>query len=291
MPTVVAVRFKEASKLYHFLPGPLALHRLDKVVVETANGLSLGRVVTEPRDKDTAELHTPLRRILRKANADDLRREVQARERASQALATCRRRARESGLAMRPVDADATIDGAKITITFTAEDRVDFRQLARGLAGELRCRVELRQVGARDEAKALDGIGPCGQRLCCSRWLTEFQPISIKMAKLQNLALNPGKLAGACGRLKCCLRYEIDNYAGAERELPQLGATVYTADGEGRVVGVNVLDRRVSVLFDDPTPRWFPAEEVFGHNGCQDGAGCAPGGCVSRPRRAPRADA
>ncbi len=283
MATVVAVRFRSAGKLYHFDPGNLRLRRLDRVVVETANGLGIGRVVTDPADKPTDDLAGPLRRVLRRANADDLERERQARERASAALEACRRQVKASGLAMRPVDAECSMDFSRVAITFTAEERVDFRQLVRDLSAELRCRVELRQVGARDEAKALDGIGPCGQRLCCSRWLTEFQPISIKMAKLQNLALNPGKLAGACGRLKCCLRYEVENYADAQRELPPIGAKVYTTEGEGRVVGQNLLERRVQILFDAPTPQWMPADEVFRHNGCQDGMceRCSGGSCAT----------
>jgi cell fate regulator YaaT (PSP1 superfamily) len=284
MPTVVAVRFKEASKMYHFSPGTLTLHRLDKVVVETAAGLSMGRVVMEPVDKDAAELPSPLRRVVRKANGDDLRREAEARVRASQVLERCRRKVREGALPLRPVEADATLDGTRVTITFTAEERVDTRALARALSAEMHCRIELRQVGARDEAKALDGIGPCGQRLCCARWLTEFKPVSIKMAKLQHLALNPGKLAGVCGRLKCCLRYEIENYEGGARPLPAVGSNVFTAVGEGRVVAIDAPQQRVSVLLDEPAPRWFPAEEVFSHNGCADGGACSNGECV-KPRR------
>jgi cell fate regulator YaaT (PSP1 superfamily) len=271
MPTVVGVRFKDAGKLYHFDVGGLALHRLDRVVVETVGGLGIGRVVTEPAEKPAGELPAPVRRVVRRANAADFEREQKARERAAGVLEACQRHVRRLGLAMRAVEAEPTLDGARVTISFTAEQRVDFRQLLRDLGAEVQCRIELRQIGARDEAKALDGIGPCGQRLCCSRWLTEFQPISIKMAKLQNLALNPGKLAGACGRLKCCLRYEVETYADAQRELPSLGSRVFTADGEGRVVGVNLLQRQVQVLFDDPTPKWLPSDEVFRHNGCQDG--------------------
>lgn len=270
MPTVVAVRFREAGKLYHFESGTLGLRRLDKVLVETANGPGLGRVITDPEERPAEELPT-LRRVLRKANTADLERERQAKDRGARALDACRRRVRALGLPMRPVEAESALDGSRVTIAFTAEERVDFRQLVRELAAELHSRVELRQVGARDEAKAIDGIGPCGQRLCCSRWLTEFQPISIKMAKLQNLALNPGKLAGACGRLKCCLRYEIENYEGAQRELPPLGAKVFSSAGEGRVVGLNILERKVQVLFDDPSPTWLSADDVFRHNGCQDG--------------------
>ena len=281
MATVVAVRFREAGKLYHFDPGSLSLRRLDRVVVETANGLGIGRVVTEPMDKSADDLAGPLRKVLRRANTDDLERERQAKERAQVALEACRRLVKASGLEMRPVDAETSMDLGRVTITFTAEERVDFRQLVRDLSAELHSRVELRQVGARDEAKVLDGIGPCGQRLCCSRWLTEFQPISIKMAKLQNLALNPGKLAGACGRLKCCLRYEVENYAEGQRELPSIGAKVFTTDGEGRVVGVNLLERKVQVLFDSPTPQWMLADEVFRHNGCQEGMceSCSSEGC------------
>ena len=290
MPTVVAVRFREAGKLYHFDSAGLALHRLDRVVVETGSGLGIGRVVTEPADKPAADLVAPVRRVLRRAGPDDLARERQSRQRAQTALESCRRHARSLELKLRPVDAEATMDGGRITISFTAEERVDFRQLLRQLSSELHCRVELRQVGARDEAKALDGIGPCGQRLCCSRWLTEFQPISIKMAKVQHLALNPGKLAGACGRLKCCLRYEIENYADAQRDLPALGAAVFTAEGEGRVVGLNLLGRRVQVLFDDPAPRWLAADDVFSHNGCQDGM-CETCRAPDAPADAPAAAA
>lgn len=271
MPTVVSVRFREAGKLYYFDPCDLHLRRLDKVVVETSVGQGLGRVVTEALEKSGADVPLPLRRVLRKASPADLERERRAEARAARALDACRARVRALRLPMRPVDAEAGFDGARVTITFTAEERVDFRQLVRELGAELRCRVELRQVGARDEAKALDGIGPCGQRLCCSRWLTEFQPITIKMAKLQGLALNPGKLAGACGRLKCCLRYEIENYDGAQRDLPGLGSRVFSRQGEGRVVGLNLLERKAQVLFDDPAPVWLDADEVFRHNGCQEG--------------------
>ena len=279
MPTVVAVRFRDAGKLYHFDPGELGLRRLDKVVVETASGLGIGRVVTEALDRSEQELTQPLRRVLRKANAEDLERERRAKEHADTLLEACRERARTLGLQLRPVDAESSMDRTRVTITYTAEQRIDYRQLVRGLASQFRCRVEMRPLGARDEAKSLGGYGPCGQQLCCTRWMTEFQPVSIKMAKLQHLALNPGKLAGVCGRLKCCLRYEIENYDGAERELPNLGATVYTAKGEGRVVGLNLLERKVQILMDDPTPVWFPADEVFSHNGCQGGGGCGTGGC------------
>ena len=279
MPMVVGIRFRQAGKLYHFMSGSLALQRLDKVVVETPSGLSLGRVVTQPHDRPTDALPSTVRRVVRKATEQDIQKERVARAVSERALETCRERVRAMRLRLRPVEADASMDGGRVTITFTADERVDFRALVRDLSAELRCRVDLRQVGARDEAKAIDGIGPCGQRLCCSRWLTEFQPISIKMAKLQNLALNPGKLAGSCGRLKCCLRYEIENYEGAQRELPPLGAKVFTVDGEARVVAVNVLERKVSLLFDDPTPRWFPADEVLRHNGCQEGIACGSGRC------------
>jgi cell fate regulator YaaT (PSP1 superfamily) len=280
MPTVVAVRFRDAGKLYHFDPGELGLHRLDKVVVETSSGLGIGRVVTEAVDKSEEELAQPVRRVLRKANAEDLERERRAKEHAEIVLEACRELARTMGIPLRPVSAESSMDRTRLTITYTSEKRIDYRQLVRGLASQFRCRVEMRALGARDEAKALGGYGPCGQQLCCTRWMTEFQPVSIKMAKLQHLALNPGKLAGVCGRLKCCLRYEIENYDGAERELPVLGSTVYTAQGEGRVVGLNLLERKVQILMDDPTPVWFPSDEVFSHNGCQGGGGCGTGGCA-----------
>lgn len=280
MPTVVGVRFREAGKLYHFDPGEFDLHRLDRVVVETAHGVDLGRVVTERIDKHEGDgLPAPLRRVLRKATPDDLDRERSNKDDARAALAAAKRRAQELRLDMRLIDAEYTFDRGKLSLFFTAEDRVDFRALARDLAEALRVRVDLRQVGARDEAKLIDGIGPCGERLCCSRWLTEFQPISIKMAKLQNLALNPGKLAGACGRLKCCLRYEVETYEQGQRDLPRVGATVYTRAGEGRVVATNVLARSVSVLLDGPVPQSFDVDEVFDHacGGGPGGEGCTCG--------------
>jgi cell fate regulator YaaT (PSP1 superfamily) len=287
MPVVVGVRFREAGKIYHFASGNMRLKRLDKVVVETAGGVAIGRVVTEPADRDASELAQPVRRVLRRATAEDLRREKEAKAFGEELVERCRRLARELSVPMKPVEADVALDKSRATISYTAEEKVDCRPVAQALAGAVRCRVEFRQIGARDEAKALDGFGPCGQRLCCARWLTEFQPVSIKMAKVQNLVLNPGKLAGVCGRLKCCLRYELDAYLEGERELPPLGATVFTVDGEGRVVARNLLEKKVAVLLDDPTPRWYDAAEVFGHNGCQAaaperGKGCA-GGCRTKP--------
>lgn len=281
MSTVVGIRFRDAGKLYHFDPGRLHLRRLDRVLVETAHGVDLGRVVTGRLEKDASDdLQTPLRRVVRKATDADLDVERRNRAEAETALAIAKRHAAKLGLEMRLVQAEYTFDRNRLTLFFTAEDRVDFRALARDLAEQLRVRVELRQIGARDEAKLIDGIGPCGERLCCSRWLTEFQPISIKMAKLQNLALNPGKLAGACGRLKCCLRYEVETYEQGQRDLPRVGATVYTRSGEGRVVSANLLMRTVDVLLDGPVPETFDADEVFDHacGGGPGGEGCTCGG-------------
>ncbi len=261
--------------MYQFDPVGLGLRRLDKVVVETANGPGVGRVVVEASDRADQDVTHPLRRVLRKATPEDLDREAQAQVRAAAVLERCRMWIRDTKLALRLVDADASLDGRRLTIYYASEQRVELRALVRELSAELRCRMEFRHVGPRDEAKLLDGYGPCGQRLCCSRWLTGFKPISIKMAKLQNLALNPGKLAGVCGRLKCCLRYELENYEEGQRDLPGLGVTVYTAQGEGRVVGLNLPERKVQILLED-VPTWFAADEVFSHNGCQDGGG---GGC------------
>lgn len=280
MPVLVGVRFRNAGKLYHFETGNLPLHRLDKVVVETAQGLGLGRVVTEPKEEDGKELPRPVRRVVRKATDRDLEQERACKERQEAALGAATRRVKALNLPMRLVEAESNLDGSRMTLTFTAESRVDFRQLVRDLSSTLQCRIDLRQVGARDEAKVLDGIGPCGERLCCSRWMTEFQPVSIKMAKLQGLALNPGKLAGVCGRLKCCLRYEVENYDPSK--LPVLGAKVYTTEGEGRVVALNLPEQKVSVLGDDPAPKWYPADEVFSHNGCSSGGGGGACSCKTK---------
>lgn len=278
VPTVVGVRFRNASKLYHFDPGDLDCRRLDSVVVETANGAEIGRVVTERLQKEPEEIIQPLRRVLRKATSADREQQDSNRSRADEALTLCRCRVSALGLAMRPVEANLAFDQPRVTILFTAEQRVDFRELVRDLAQRLHMRIELRQIGARDEAKVLDGIGPCGERLCCSRWLTEFRPISIKMAKLQGLALNPGKLAGVCGRLKCCLRYELENYGEGAKPLPRVGASVQTRDGDGRVVAISEGDRQVNVMMDNGT-QWFSADEVFGSSAC--GGGDCTGGCGS----------
>jgi cell fate regulator YaaT (PSP1 superfamily) len=279
MPTVVGVRLREAGKLYHFDPNGLGLRRLDPVVVETQGGMELGRCVTECLEKSEGEIVPPLRRVVRKATPQDLERQRQNRERAREVLEYCRRRVGELGLAIRVVDAELAFDGSRLTVHFTAEERVDFRALVRELGARYHVRVDMRQVGARDEAKLLDGVGPCGQRLCCARWLSEFRPVSIRMAKLQNLALNPGKLAGNCGRLKCCLRFELEAYEEGQKQLPPVGTRVATREGEGRVIATNPLQPAVQVLFDDG-PRWLPAYEVFRSNGCEGGpeGGCACGG-------------
>lgn len=278
MPTVVGVRLREAGKLYHFDPNGIGLQRLDRVVVETQGGVELGRVVTEYLEKRDDEIVPPLRRVVRKATPQDLERHQRNKDRAREALAFCRRRIGELGLPMRAVEAELAFDGSRLTIFYTSEDRVDFRSLVRELGARFHTRIEMRPLGARDEAKLLDGIGPCGQRLCCSRWLTEFRPVSIRMAKLQNLALNPGKLAGNCGRLKCCLRYELEAYEEGHKALPAVGARVFTREGEGRVVATNPLAQTVQVLLDDG-PKWLPAYEVFSSS-CGGGS-CGCGNCRS----------
>jgi len=210
----VGVRFKKAGKIYYFDPGFLTLKPGDAVVVETARGVEFGSVVTGP--VEVAAEPGELKPVLRKATEEDIRQALANKEKERQAFRICQEKILAHGLPMKLIGVDYTLDGSKIVFYFTAEGRVDFRQLVRDLASVFKTRIELRQVGVRDEAKMLGGIGPCGRELCCGTWLCEFAPVSIRMAKGQNLVLNPTKISGICGRLMCCLRYEALNYREEE---------------------------------------------------------------------------
>lgn len=227
MSQVVGVRFKRAGKVYDFLAEETGLAVGDPVLVETARGMDVGEVVTRPRDVPEGPAAGELKRVLRRAHSADLDRVRANEEKASRALALCREKARARGLDMRPVDAEVAFEGNKVTIYFTSEGRVDFRELVREMAGALRARIEFRQIGVRDAAKMLGGLGACGRPLCCATFLTEFRPVSIRMAKEQHLALNPAKISGICGRLMCCLRYECNGCGASEdaaEEVPAKGA-------------------------------------------------------------------
>lgn len=251
MYAVVGVRFKQAGKIYYFDPDDLPIGKDQVVIVETARGIEYGKVVIGKKYVSEGEVVLPLKRVIRLATEEDRRQVMENKAAAEKALSLCREKVREHALDMRLIDAEYTFDRNKIIFYFTADGRVDFRELVKDLASIFRTRIELRQIGVRDEAKMLGGIGPCGRTLCCSSFLGDFEPVSIKMAKDQNLSLNPIKISGLCGRLMCCLKYENDTYEEAKREMPDMGDRVTTPDGTGRVVGLNLLERRVRVELDE----------------------------------------
>lgn len=247
MPEVIGVRFKRACKIYYFDPRGLDITRGDDVIVETSRGLGYGWVVLGPQEVRPDEVVSPLRQVTRLATEDDRRRVNDKELEAKKARRICQRKADQHDLKMQVIDAECAFDGSQLLFYFTADGRVDFRELVRDLARTFHTRIELRQIGVRDEAKMIGGMGPCGRPCCCTSFLDEFSPITIRMAKRQNLSLNPSKISGLCGRLMCCLQYEDEVYEEAEEVLPDQGTRVETADGGGRVVRCNSLERRVHV--------------------------------------------
>ncbi|PIC98664.1 MULTISPECIES: stage 0 sporulation family protein [unclassified Sporosarcina] len=244
---VVGVRFKKAGKLYYFDPLDMPIEIGDYVIVETARGVEYGKVASRSNEIDDEDVVLPLKKIIRLADEGDRERVKENEQEANEAFDVCVEKIAEHQLDMRLVDVEYTFDRNKIVFYFTAEGRVDFRNLVKDLAAIFRTRIELRQIGVRDEAKMLGGIGPCGRMLCCSTFLGDFEPVSIKMAKDQNLSLNPSKISGLCGRLMCCLKYENDAYEEAKALMPDLGKQVVTQDGVGKVVGLNLLERVLQV--------------------------------------------
>ena len=263
MPRVVGVAFKPAGRVYSFDPGDLELHPGSTVVAETTRGVEVGHVKHSPRDLPDDQVVQPLKRILRLASPDDYAQIKANEEKAEEALAACKERVLARRMPMKALRAEYAFDLTQVTIYFAAEGRVDFRELVKDLAGVLRTRIQLHQVGARDAAKLMGGIGPCGRTLCCSTWLTSFEPVSMKMAKEQSLFLNPTKFSGVCGKLMCCLRYEYDHYRETKAQLPSLGAEVDTPDGRGQVIDHNVLKESVIVGFRDGFEREYPAGDVY----------------------------
>lgn len=264
---VVGIRFKKAGKIYYFDPGDWELRVNDGVIVETARGVEYGYVVVPPKEVPEEEVVSPLKKIIRKATPEDLQKVEENKEKARRAYGICEERIKAHGLPMKLVDAEYTFDQAKLIFYFTAEGRVDFRELVRDLAGIFRTRIELRQIGVRDEAKMLGGLGPCGRALCCRTFLGDFEPVSIRMAKEQNLSLNPSKISGICGRLMCCLKFESDLYREAKEEkeveeLPVVGSLVATEAGEGRVTAVDQEHRTVTVQLAGNRLMDFPLSEV-----------------------------
>lgn len=277
MPVVVGVTFKPAAKAYYFEPNGLKLQPGDVVIAETTRGVEMGEVRTPPREVPEEQIVPPLRRVLRLATPDDYRRKEANKAREEAALELCRRRIEARGLPMKLIQAEYAFDGSQILFYFTAEGRVDFRELVKDLAAALRTRIQLHQIGARDAAKLLGGIGPCGRGLCCATWLTGFEPISMKMAKEQSLFLNPTKFSGVCGKLMCCLRYEYESYREMKSRLPAVGTEVLTARGKGKVVGHNVLKESVIVALGDGGEAELSAEEVQAPivTGCRSSGGCS----------------
>ncbi|WP_127588655.1 PSP1 domain-containing protein [Paenibacillus koleovorans] len=251
MYSVVGVRFKKAGKIYYFDPLELPIEKDSSVIVETARGVEYGKVVIGKRVVNESDVVLPLKRVIRLANTADARLVDENKQAAHNALHICQDKIREHQLKMKLVDVEYTFDRNKIIFYFTAEGRIDFRELVKDLASVFRTRIELRQIGVRDEAKMLGGIGPCGRILCCSSFLGDFEPVSIKMAKDQNLSLNPTKISGLCGRLMCCLKYEHDQYESVKEEMPKMGSQVVTTSGHGKVIGLKVDERMIRVQLSD----------------------------------------
>ena len=265
MPKTVGVSFRTGGKVYLYDPEGMGLVPGDEVVVPAAKGVGYGRVVTAIREVPTEDLEEPLKKVMRRASALDKERQRENTEKKEEAYRTARKMIQKHGLPMKLVDVDYVFDGSSIVFYFTAEGRVDFRDLVKDLASTLKARIELRQVGVRDEAKMVGGLGPCGRDLCCSLFLSDFNPVSIKMAKEQDLPLNPAKISGICGRLMCCLKYEVAAYEEFNQRAPAMGSEVDTEQGPGRVVGYHVPrslvvvevenGKRVDVPLDDLKPR------------------------------------
>jgi cell fate regulator YaaT (PSP1 superfamily) len=261
MPLVIGVRFHPATKVYFFdAMGFEELPVGEQVVVETARGQEIGRAVIGPHEVTDADIVSRLRPILRRATAADLSQLAHYRNKEQEALETCRAKVNEHKLPMKLVRAEYSYNGRNLVFFFTAEKRVDFRDLVQDLARTFKARIELRQIGVRDEAKLLGGIGKCGLRLCCTEWLADFQPVSIKMAKQQDLPLSPMEISGVCGRLLCCLAYEEEHYAETKKRLPRRGDFIDTPRGKGRVVSVNAVKESVQVELENEVRLEVPFE-------------------------------
>ena len=265
MTEVVSVRFKNKGKVYYFDPNGLTIAKGDNVVVETAKGLEFAECVTGNHQVEENAVHPPLRPVERLATEEDVRRFEENRRREREAMEICRQRIAKHGLDMKLIDVEYNFEGSKILFFFTSEGRVDFRELVKDLASIFRTRIELRQIGVRDEARMLGGLGICGRPFCCAQFLDDFQPVSIKMAKTQGLSLNPTKISGSCGRLMCCLKYEQDAYEELVQSVPKTDAFVDTPAGKGTVVDVNLLKGTVRVRLEDQSDmavKTFEASEV-----------------------------
>lgn len=262
MQQVVGIRFRRAGKIYYYEPKGLTLGLHDHVIAPTQRGAALGWVVIAPQDVVESRLREELQPVLRRADDADQQRLAQLKAKEQAALAQAKDAVHRSNLPIKLIRAEYALDEGHLTIFFAAENRVDFRDLARDLGAQLNARVELQQLGPREHAKLLGGYGWCGQELCCSRWLVETSPVTIKMAKDQGLPLNPSKLAGNCGRLRCCLRYEVETYLALRQRMPRVGQYVITAQGTGRVRTMHILKETVGVVLDEGGLADVKASEV-----------------------------
>ena len=265
MAEVIGVRFKEVGKVYYFDPNGIQMKKGDMAIVETARGVECGEVAMENREIEDKDIVHPLKKMIRKATQGDLKKVEENRKKERHAFEICEKKILDHKLEMKLVDVEYTFDNNNILFYFTADGRVDFRELVKDLASVFRTRIELRQIGVRDEAKMMGGLGICGRPFCCTSFLGEFQPVSIKMAKEQGLSLNPVKISGTCGRLMCCLKYEQAAYSDLLRTTPKNGAVVNTPEGRGVVVDVNLLTGMLKVRMDrapEAAPMSFHAKQV-----------------------------
>jgi len=264
---IIGVRFREVGRVYYFDPGQAKVNKGDRVIVETARGLECGEVVQENTDVPDEQIKQPLKQMVRAATKEDLRNLEGKELKEAEAFKVCEEKILKHGLDMKLVNVEYTFDASKIIFHFTADQRVDFRALVRDLAGHFRTRIELRQIGVRDEAKLLGGLGVCGRPFCCSLFMGDFHPVSIKMAKEQGLSLNPTKISGTCGRLMCCLKYEEAAYEDALKELPKPGSFIDTPEGRGMVTEVNAISKNVKVKLErrpDAAPQIFQYDALEG---------------------------
>ena len=281
MIKIVGVRFKNAGKIYYFDPVDFEIEKNIDVVVETARGLEYGKIVVGPKEIEEEKLISPLKPIIRIATEEDKAIYRENKEKAKETFEICQQKIKEHGLTMFLIDCEYTFDRNKLIFYFTAEGRIDFRELVKDLASIFKTRIELRQIGVRDEAKSIGGLGTCGRKLCCSSWLGDFQPVSIKMAKDQSLSLNPTKISGICGRLFCCLKYEHDVYVEAIEKMPVVGSVVKVENQKGKVIEINPLLEQMKIEFNDKTIKTCLREEVKVlhvpkkcENGCCGGGKC-----------------
>ncbi len=267
MTKVIGVRFRKAGKIYFFSPGKLEIKRGDQVIVETARGVEFGNVVSGPKEVEDDDITLPLKSVIRVATDEDRKTEEKNRKKEKEAFDICLEKIHKHGLEMKLIDAEYTFDNNKVLFYFTADGRIDFRELVKDLAAVFRTRIELRQIGVRDETKIRGGIGVCGRELCCHTYLSEFAPVSIKMAKEQNLSLNPSKISGVCGRLMCCLTNEEETYEELNSHLPSVGDYVTTPEGlKGEVSSLSVLRQQVKVIVnlenDEKEIREYKVDEL-----------------------------